>query len=391
MIIIIKNGEVYSPNYLGVKDILVLSNKIALIDENIRVPEGLGDVRVIDALGKIVVPGLIDSHVHIIGGGGEGGFRTRTPEINLSQITKAGVTTVVGCLGTDGVTRQVVSLLAKARGLEEEGISSFIYTGSYKVPTTTITGSIMEDIIIVDKIVGTGEIALSDHRSSQPSIEDIRKLAAETRVGGIISNKAGIINIHMGEGEKQLSFLEKIAEDTEIPITQFLPTHINRNSSLMEAGIVYAKNGGNIDLTTSGDPVFLEHGEYKASSGLKYALESGVSIDSITFSSDGQGSMPMFDSNKEFIGLGIGEVNSLFIELRNSIRVENISIEKALQVVTSNPARILKLHNKGKLEKGKDADILLIDKEKFEVDTLIAKGTIMVENKSVIVKGTFEK
>jgi len=391
MITIIKNGEVYSPEYLGTKDVLVLAGKISLIDENISVPTNLGEVTVIDASEKLVVPGLVDSHVHIIGGGGEGGFKTRTPEINLSQITKSGVTTVVGCLGTDGITRQVTSLLAKARGLEEEGISTYIYTGSYKVPTTTITESIMEDIMLIDKVIGTGEIALSDHRSSQPSVEDIAKLASETRVGGILSSKAGIINIHMGDGGRELSYLEEITRDTEIPKTQFLPTHINRNGSLMDAGIEYAKSGGYIDLTTSADPNFLEPGEYTASAGLKYALDSGVHIESITFSSDGQGSMPMFNDKRECIGLGIGEVYSLFTELRDSVLVEGVSIDTALKVVTSNPARILKLANKGMIETGKDADILIIDKANFEVDTLIANGKVMVKDKDVIVKGTFEK
>ena len=72
-----------------------------------------------------------------IGGGGEGGFSTRTPEATLSDLTTAGVTTVVGTLGTDGIARDMNALLAKARGLEEEGITTYIYTGSYRLPLRT--------------------------------------------------------------------------------------------------------------------------------------------------------------------------------------------------------------------------------------------------------------
>ena len=151
---LIKNIHVYAPEDVGIKDVLV-DEKIIKIGDNLPVIEEY-DVEVIDGTGKILVPGFIDCHVHILGGGGEGGARTRTPEIMLSDITTAGVTTVVGCLGTDGTTRTMTNLLAKAKGLEEEGISTYVYTGSYQVPVKTITGSITDDIILFDKIIGFG-------------------------------------------------------------------------------------------------------------------------------------------------------------------------------------------------------------------------------------------
>ena len=137
---LIKNIHVYAPEDIGIKDVLI-DEKIIKIGDNLPVIEEY-DVEVIDGTGKILVPGFIDCHVHILGGGGEGGARTRTPEIMLSDITTAGVTTVVGCLGTDGTTRTMTNLLAKAKGLEEEGISTYVYTGSYQVPVKTLTGSV---------------------------------------------------------------------------------------------------------------------------------------------------------------------------------------------------------------------------------------------------------
>lgn len=390
MLKLIKNGKVYSPTYLGKKDILIVGDKIGYIVDNLQVPEDFVHMKIIDAKGKYVVPGFIDSHVHISGGGGEGGFKTRTPEIQLTDITLGGVTTVVGVLGTDGTTRNGGNLLAKARGLEEEGITTYMYTGSYQVPTRTITGSVLDDIVLIDKVIGAGEIAMSDHRSSQPRVDELAKLVADARVGGILSGKAGVVNIHMGDGERQLDFIEEIVESTEIPITQFIPTHMNRNGSLFKRAIEFGKNGGIIDFTTSTTKKFLEEGETKCSKALKIALEEGVSGNNITFSSDGQGSLPEFNEKGEFIGIGIGKVTSLYREVKDAIVSENIPMEKALRVITANPADILKLKDKGHIEKGKDADIVLLDEDTFEIDTVIARGQVMIKNKEVVVKGTFE-
>lgn len=232
MITIIRNAEIYKPEYAGVKDVLLIGNKIATIDNNISFDINGVEVTEIDATGKKLVPGFIDSHVHILGGGGEGGFSSRTPEATLSSLTTAGVTTVVGCLGTDGVARDVVSLLAKARGLEEEGITTFIYTGSYRLPLRTITGEIMKDIMVVDKIIGIGEVAISDHRSSQPTFDEFIRAVADARVAGMLSGKAGVINIHLGDGKRKIDLLKRAVSETEIPIMQFLPTHINRSPEL---------------------------------------------------------------------------------------------------------------------------------------------------------------
>lgn len=390
MLKLIKNGTVYSPTYLGKKDILIVGEKIGFIVDNLQVPENFVHIEIIDAKGKYVVPGFIDSHVHIAGGGGEGGFKTRTPEIQLTDITLGGVTTVVGVLGTDGTTRNGANLLAKARGLEEEGITTYMYTGSYQVPTRTITGSVLDDIVLIDKVIGAGEIAMSDHRSSQPTVEEFTKLVADARVGGILSGKAGVVNIHMGDGLRQIDFIEEIVENTEVPITQFIPTHMNRNGSLFKQAIEFGKNGGIIDFTTSTTKKFLEEGEVKCSKALKIALEEGVSGNNITFSSDGQGSLPEFNEKGEFIGIGVGKVTSLYGEVKDAIVSEKIPMEKALRVITANPADILKLKDKGYIEKGRDADIVLLDADTFEIDTVIAKGQVMVQNKEAVVKGTFE-
>lgn len=390
MLTLIKGSNVYAPHFIGKKDVLISGGTIHLIADSMGSCPAY-DIQVIDGSGKYLFPGFIDSHVHILGGGGEGSYHTRTPEIMLTDITPGGVTTVVGCLGTDGTTRTMASLLAKARGLEAEGITTYIYSGSYQVPVRTLTGSTMDDLILIDKIIGTGEIAISDHRSSQPTREEFAKIVADTRVGGILSGKAGVVNIHMGDGRRKLSYLRYVLEETEIPPTNMLPTHINRSTALMQDGIDYAKSyGGPIDLTTSSDPDFLEEDEVKASAGLKMALDAGVPEHQITFSSDGQGSLPVFDKDGTFIGLGVGKVTSLYREFRDAVKTDGVGLEQALLPVTKNPAAILKLAGKGGIAPGMDADLILADRETLEIDTVLAKGRIMVAQGQPVVFGTFE-
>lgn len=390
---VIRQAEVYAPDYLGKKDILLSEDKIIAIEDSIEGGFSGIPLEEIDGTGLLAVPGFIDCHFHILGGGGEGGFQNRTPEVKLSQLTSAGVTTVVGCLGTDGVGRDMTALISKARGLEAEGITTYLYDGSYRLPLTPVTDSIIQDFLTIDKIIGIGEIAVSDHRSSQPSFEEFTRAVADARVGGMLSGKAGIVNVHLGGGKRKYELLLRTIEETEIPISQFLPTHANRTSELFEASIAFAKMGGTIDFTASEDPDFWEKedDEVRFSKGLKRLLAEGIGLDQFTMTSDGQGSLPYFDENNQFIGLGVGSSRALMVGIKEAVQKEQIPLEIAIRAITSNPAKVLKLDQKGRLAAGMDADICLLNKETLTVETVLAKGRTMVEKQEVKVWGTFEQ
>jgi len=389
MLTLIKGANVYAPKKLGKKDVLLAGGKIERIDDNIDIAFSSVNIQVVNSDNMTVIPGIIDSHVHIIGGGGENGFSSRTPEVMLSNITKWGITTVVGVLGTDATSRHMESLLAKAMGLNEEGLSTYIYTGSYEVPLVTLTGSVRRDIMLIDKIVGVGEVAISDHRSSAPSIDDIEYIAAEARVAGILSRKAGVTHIHLGPGKTGFKMINEIVERSDIPIFHFRPTHVNRNKGLLDEAMDFAKRGGMIDITASSNPNRKSDG-FSPAQAVKYLINNGTPIENITLSSDGNGSLPAFDKDGNIIGLVAASLSSMYYQLKSMVYDENIPLEEALKVMTANPADGLKLYGKGHVAEGMDADITVLDKD-FGIKYVFANGRKMVDDGKVVVKGTFEE
>lgn len=382
MFTLIKNGDIYAPEYLGKTSILLNGSKIIEIgDLDERQLSSLFEVDIIDASDMIVSPGIIDPHVHLIGGGGEGGFATRTPEIQLSSIVKAGVTTVVGCLGTDGTTRHMTSLLAKARGLEDEGITAYIYTGNYHVPTPTITSSVKDDVILIDKVIGAGEIAISDSRSAQPSVHEVAKLAAEARVGGLLSKKAGVTHFHVGIGKERLSFLRGLIDDYEIPPGNIYATHITRSKELVDEAIDLSHKGAYVDITA----------DDKTAGWIDYFKNNGGDMSHLTVSSDGNGSLPVFDEKGEMTGFGVASQKSLFEQIVIAVKNHEMALSDVLSLVTVNTAAALRLEKKGSIGKGMDADLLLLDKASLAINHVFANGQHMLKDKKVIVKGTFEE
>lgn len=384
--ILLQQCELYNPDYQGIKDVLIGSNKIIGVADSIVAPQGI-ETQLVDCKGLKLIPGFIDAHVHIAGAGGEGGPATRTPEMQLSHMIEAGVTTVVGCLGTDGFTRSFESVLMKVKSLRAQGVSAWMYAGAYQVPTPTLTGDVGRDISLIEEVIGLGEIALSDHRSSHPQTAELIRLAAHARVGGMLGGKAGIVNIHMGDARNPFQPLYEVVEQSELNYKQFLPTHCNRNHYIFEDAKIYGQKGY-VDITTSSYPYFPEY-EIKPSLAVKELLLAGVPEHHITLTSDAFGSLPQFDERGNLIKLEMGLLRSLYDEWVDMVQNEDVSMAIALKMITSNPADILKLHQKGRIMQGKDADLLLVD-EQLTLKSVMANGVWMMHEGVILKKGTYE-
>lgn len=388
MFLLLKNANVFAPKPMGINDILICNEKIVAIapDLVVSVP---AEFKTIDLGGKVTVPGFIDGHVHLIGGGGEGGFATRTPEVAVGKLIEAGITSVCGLLGTDAATRHIASLYAKAKALRTEGISAWFFTGGYRVPSPTLTGNIGDDVTFLDACIGL-KTAISDHRSSQSTVDELARIASQSRIGGMTAGKAGSVVVHLGDGYGHFDPLIAVIEQTEIPIGQFIPTHVNRKRALLDAAKLWAKRGGNIDFTTGIDAEENPAGSTKTSTSIAECLGDGVALDQISMTSDGNGSLPDFDANGNMTGISVAGFESVPREFADLAETEKLGIEVALAPITINPARMLGLATtKGQLKPGFDADILVLD-DAMAPESVIARGKPAMIGKERLLRGTFE-
>ena len=385
MIKLFKEAHVFAPEDLGVKDVLVVGDKICRIADKIEGYEGLQDVEVFALNGKLLVPGYIDLHVHITGGGGEQGPASRVPESYLTAFTTNGITTVVGLLGTDGITRSLENLVAKARALTEEGITVYCLTSYYAYPPTTMTGSVEKDITMITPMIGV-KVAVSDHRSSNPSGEDLIALGVQARRAGLISNTPGLVTLHMGSGKGKLEPLFYALDNSDLPAKNFLPTHMLRTDELIDAGVKLIQRGGYVDCTAGADDKELEVNAEKLFDLLH---REGVSAEHVSLSSDAFGSQPKFDANGECIGLTYASPKYLHKTVQSLVR-RGMPLTEALKPLTTTPAVLLAKEGcKGCICDGADADLLVLDAE-LNICSVFAKGKTAVLDGSVIMKGRFE-
>lgn len=378
--LLIKNARVFAPKDLGKKDVLMAAGRILEIGENLS--PCLRDCETIDAAGKILTPGFFDQHIHVTGGGGEGGPATRTPELNLSELIACGTTSVVGVSGTDFLTRSIENLLAKVRALNTEGVSAWMYTSNYRYPPTTLAGSVSKDIFFVPECLGV-KIANGDHRSSFPTLEQLLELLAEIRVAGMISGKIGFLHIHTGNIPGSFAMYDEIVK-RGFPVKHIRPTHCGRIRHVFDSAVEFAKKGGWIDITTGASCCF----DHPAQAVVE-ALGLGVDATHITLSTDGHGSVPRFNDKGEMVGLGVGGVDGNLKETIRLIRDLGMPIEQALTFTTSNVASALGLSGQGVVEENACANACLFT-EDFELTHVISKGRVMMRDKEIVVKGTFE-
>jgi beta-aspartyl-dipeptidase (metallo-type) len=368
MLTLVEGGDVYAPEHLGPQSILLVDGKIGLIGAVDRAAvESIGlDVEVIDAQGCIVCPGFIDPHEHLLGGSGEDGFASQTPEIALTEIVRAGITTVVGTLGVDTTMKTMAGLLAKVKGLEEEGISAYLWSGGYDVPAKSIMGSIREDMMFIDEVIGAGEVAIADARATDPSVPELARLVIDTRMGGKLSRKAGITHFHVGQGRRRMRCLHELLEcdQYEIEPCWLYPTHIERSPALMRDAIALAKRGCYVDIDVQ---------EEDLARWLAFYVDHDGDLTRLTISSDASKHGP----------------DTFFQQIRKCARGHRLPLAKLLALVTRNTAEILKLRRKGRLEAGRDGDLLVLERDELQIVHVLARGKPMVSNGSLVVREQF--
>jgi beta-aspartyl-dipeptidase (metallo-type) len=386
MIHLLRNAELYDPEPRGRAHLLVAGERVIWIGTDVpALPASLG-VAEHDLEGRRVIPGLIDGHVHLTGGGGEAGPNTRVPPLGLSRLTSGGVTTVVGLLGTDDAVRTTAELVTVARGLIAEGLTAYCLTGGYHLPPTTVTGSVRLDIVLIDLVLGLGELAISDHRSSQPTLDDLLQAAGEAHVGGLMANKAGIVHLHVGDGARGLELVRRALGCSELPAAVFNPTHVNRRKPLFDEALALADRGCTIDITAF--PV--EEGEdaWPAGEALLRYLDAGLPAARVTVSSDGGGCLPTFDGEGRVVTFDVGRPSALGDTLEELL-ASGQALERVLPAFTSNPANLLRLPRKGRLTAGSDADLVVLDRD-HRIADVMARGRWHVQGGTPVIRGTFE-
>lgn len=383
---LIRNAEVYAPESLGRRDLLLGGGKVLWIGTDAPDLPATFGAQVLDLGGRRLLPGLIDGHVHVTGGGGEAGFASRVPAPTLSRYTRSGVTTVVGLLGTDDVARGTRELLAHVNALREEGLSAWGYAGGYHLPPATLTGSVRADLVFIDCLIGVGELAISDHRSSQPTLDELLRIASEAHVAGLMTGKAGIVHLHLGDGSRGLDLVRRALDQSELPPRVFNPTHVNRRKALFEEAIALARRGCSIDITAF--PVDEGEDAWSAADALVRYLDSGAPRDRVTVSSDAGGCLPCFDAQGRVCSMDVGHSGALVDTLRELL-ARGIALQDALPAFTSNVAGLLRLPGKGRIAVGADADLVALDASGAVTD-VFAGGRPHLRDGAVLRRGTFE-
>jgi beta-aspartyl-dipeptidase (metallo-type) len=366
MLTLIENGFVYSPEPRGVQSVLLVGDrieKIGGIDRRALESAGL-DIEVIDAGDCFVTPGMIDSHEHLLGGSGEEGFSSQTPEIFLREIAIAGVTTVVGCLGVDTTTKTMPGLLARAKALSEEGLTAFIWSGGYNVPPTTITGSLRDDLLFIDEVIGAGEIAISDYRATEPAVEELARLVSDVYVGGMLSGKSGVTHFHVGDHPRRLGQLRDLVDNYAVAPEWLYPTHVDRSRELLREAAAFTRLGAFVDIDMT---------EENLPEQLRRFIDDNGDLSRLTISSDAAISSP----------------RALHGQICACVAKHGFPLELVLPLCATNAARVLKLARKGRLEQGRDADVLILRRQTLEITHVFARGKPLVSNGELVVTEKF--
>jgi beta-aspartyl-dipeptidase (metallo-type) len=384
--VLFKGGHVFDPEDRGAADVLLLGREIVAVGPGLAAPTGVGEGEIVDVSGHMVLPGLIDPHIHVMGASGMGGPTTRSTDLQIERIAGVGVTTVVSPLGADSLSRDIPCLLARAAALECEGISAYCYTGGWKNPVPTLTGDPQADVAYVDRVLGV-KVAIAEPMAPAYTPEELCRLAHAAWTGGRMAGKRSVLHTHAGDLPDGLAPVLEVQRRTGIPADRLMVTHVNRNPDLWRQAVEFARVGGSIDLTTMQRPETNHLHAIPAARAIREALESGVPAARMTLSTDTGVPYPRLDGAGNVVGLYMAGPDAILETLRELVQT-GFSWGEAAAFATVHTAHILGLSRKGRLAAGADADILVLDGA-GEVDRVFARGREMVADGQPVVRGPF--
>ena len=378
----ITDARVFAPEDLGTVDVLCWRDRVVAVGTAVTPPTG-AECTTVDASGCILLPGLIDPHIHIMGASGTAGPASRTPDLPVSRITSAGVTTVVSPLGGDSLSRSPHGLVLRAAAASAEGISAYAYTGGWRNPVPTVSGDVQTDVALIDRVLGV-KVAVAEPMAPPLSTSELGALAHAAITGGRIAGKLSVLHAHIGDRPEGLTPVQGAAEATGLPLDRFVTTHVNRNPGLWKQAIEFGNAGGSIDITAQVQKRFGYPDAVEPAHAVTEALHRGIPLERITLSSDSGAAYPAPDGSGPYLA-GPEELLPVLREIVG----ETESWETAARVGAANAADLLGLDRKGRIAEGADADLLLLTDD-GNVEDVWCRGQLMVESGQPVVRGSFE-
>lgn len=370
----------------GVADVLILGNEIAAMGTDLPAPTGIGEGAILDIGERILLPGLIDGHIHVMGASGLGGPTTRCTDLQIERIAGVGVTTVISPLGADSLSRTIPCLLARAMALECEGISAYCYTGGWKQPLPTLTGDPQADVAFVDRVLGI-KVAISEPMAPIYDLDELCRLAHAAYTGGRLAGKRAVLHAHIGNHPEGLGALREVQRRTGIPPDHLQAIHVNRNPGLWKQAMEYAREGGNIDITATQRPETGYPQAIRPVEAIREALASGIPVERITLSTDSGVTYPRLDANGKVIGLYMAGPEAILATMRELV-AGGMDWGQASAFAGSHVADLLGLSHKGRVAPGRDADLLILNSA-GEVDRVFCRGRLLVDDGKPRVRGPF--
>ncbi len=382
MTILVRGGRVVDPasGTDGVRDVLLDGPRIA------RVAAGLAAAadRTIDAAGLVVVPGLIDMHVHLR----EPGFEAKeTIATGARAAVRGGFATVCAMPNTDPVTdgpETIFRILAEAR---RAGLANVL-------PVAAVTrGSRGEVLVDMAACIAAGAVAFSDDGRPVSAGPVMRKAMIEAAAaGGLVidhcEDRALAANgvMHEGRASARLGLAGipaaaeevVVARDIALAAELGLPVHIAHLSTAGGVGLVGEARRRGVRVSAEATPhhLFLtdediraDDADFKMNPPLRSTADAAALVEGLrsgtvdVIATDHAPHTPA-EKARGFREAPFGVVGletAVPLVLDRLVATGLIPLRRFVELLSANPARLLGLSGKGRIEPGADADLTILD------------------------------